>query len=334
MKKILITGANGFIGSSLTDEAIEQGYEVFAGVRKTSNRRFLANKPLQFFELDYTSPVSLHESFNAFKNESGGFDYIIHNAGITQAKKKEDFFTVNFQYTKTLADAVISSGMNIQKMVYISSLATYGPGDEKTMLPIHTLQNREPVSEYGKSKLMAEEYLRALTDLPSVIIQPTAVYGPRDKDFLQFVRLVNNGLEPYIGRHRQMISLVYVKDLARAVLRLTSSSFVGGSYIVSDENEYSKEELGAAIKNILNKKTLKFKLPLMPVKLAVSGVSKLSEVLFQSLPFLNTEKLHEISRANWMCTSNVWEQIQEKPSFDLHNGMAETIQWYRENRWL
>src|SRR5438045_3510699 len=102
MKKILITGASGFIGSSLVEEGLRRGYEIVAGIRKSSSKKYLADERIKFIELDFTNQKRLEEQLADFSNKQGKFDYVIHNAGITKAKKTQDYFTVNFQYTKNL----------------------------------------------------------------------------------------------------------------------------------------------------------------------------------------------------------------------------------------
>ena len=101
-KKGLITGASGFIGSFLVEEALRQNYQVYAGIRKSSSKKFLQYDNLNFFELDFSSQELLTQNFKIFQEQQGNFDFVIHNAGITQAKKLEDFTTVNYQYTKNL----------------------------------------------------------------------------------------------------------------------------------------------------------------------------------------------------------------------------------------
>jgi len=334
-KKVLITGASGFIGSFLIEEALKKGFEVYAGIRKTSSKQFLQHAAIRFFELDFSSVETLTISFKKFKKIHEGFDYIIHNAGITQAKKHDDFYTVNFEYTKNLVEAIRSSSMPLQKFVFISSLASYGPGNAKPLQPIEVSDEHQPISVYGKSKLKATQYICGLSDFPYLIIHPTGVYGPRDKDFLQFFKLVNKGFEPYIGRHKQLLSLIYVKDVAKAVIALLSSSYVNRSYLLSDGRQYDKEQIGIEAKRFLNKKTIKLKLPMRLVQTTVAGIDAMHQLFFNRMPFLNKEKLYEISSANWLCNSDdVWEHINDTPSYSLQQGVAETIVWYKENKWL
>lgn len=334
-KKVLITGASGFIGSFLVEEALESGYEVYAGIRRTSSKQFLQHKTLRFFELDFSSPEFMQQQLHSFTQKEGGFHYIIHNAGITQAKKREDFYTVNFDYTRNLAEAVLASAMPVEKFILISSLASYGPGDVRAMRPIDVADEYKPISEYGKSKQKATEYIRSLSQLPHLVIHPTGVYGPRDKDFFQFIKLVSKGFEPYVGRHRQQLSLIYVKDVAKAVIGLMSSSHVNCSYLLSDGNSYDKEQIGIEAKRTLNRKTVKIKLPLKMVQTAVSGIDGVYKIFLNRLPFINREKLDEISSANWLCNSHaVWKDLQQQPAYDLQKGIEETIGWYKEQKWL
>lgn len=334
MKKVLITGASGFIGSFLVEEALRQGFVVYAGIRKTSSRRFLQQPELKFVELDFSSPPLLLEQLNRAVQEHGGFDYIIHNAGITQARTQKEFHTVNFHYTQYLVESVKACGMPLKKFVLISSLASFGPGNAASLKPIDHSDECRPVSDYGKSKLKAAQHL-ATSGLPWLSVHPTGVYGPRDKGFFQFIKLVNRGLEPYVGRHAQSLSLIYVKDLARAVVALLSAPAVNQAFLVSDGRTYAKDQIGTEAKAVLKKRTLKIMLPLKPVQVCVSGIDKLNQVFFRRLPFLNRQKLDEISCANWLCNSEaVWQSIRQSPQYDLQRGIAETIAWYKEEKWL
>jgi UDP-glucose 4-epimerase len=333
-EKILITGATSFIGSYLVEQALQNNLDVFAGVRKTSSKKYLQQKEIHFIELDFSSPEILIEQLNDCVQQFGGFDYIIHNAGLTQAKKKEDFYKVNYECAKNLADAVIECGMKIKKFTLISSLAAYGPGDPTSFKKITTADSQNPISTYGKSKQLIEQYIKSLQNFPFIIINPTAVYGPRDKDFLEFVKLIHKGYEPYIGTNKQMVSMIYVKDLARAIVQSTLSFFVNKSYIVADTKDYNKLELGEIVKSILHKKTIVIKIPSIIIKSIVAIIDSVYK-LFGTIPFLNLEKINEISAANWLCDANeIWNDLQTQPEYFLQKGMQETIEWYQENKWI
>ncbi|HVM86958.1 MAG TPA: NAD(P)-dependent oxidoreductase [Puia sp.] len=332
--KILITGASGFIGSALVEEALRKGYMVFAGLRKGSSKIFLQHPAIHFFEMDFSSPELLEQQFRQFNSAEGGFDIIIHNAGITRAHHKNDFYTVNCGYTKNFAHALTAAGSLPRQFVFISSLATYGPGDPSGREPIQLSSFQQPVSAYAKSKLEAEKFLQSLPALKTVIMRPTAVYGPRDKDFLSYFQIIKKGVEIKIGSGRQLLSFIYVRDLARIIFKILDEEHPQKAYLLSDTNNYRKDELGKMIRKALGKKALKITLPLSIVKPAVFGMEKIYG-LFGRMPFIHSEKLSEISAPNWACDSKcTWEKYNVKPEHDLESGIQETAAWYRENGWL
>jgi nucleoside-diphosphate-sugar epimerase len=335
MKKVLITGASGFIGSFIVEEALHKGYDVYAAVRASSNKQFLQDPNIKFVELDLSNKEKLQQQFYLLQQEDIHFDYVIHNAGITHAKKGESFYDTNFCNTKNVVDALVASSMPLQKFVLTSSLAAYGPGNADTLQPIQQTDKKTPVSLYAKSKLLAEEYVASQKHFPYLVINPTGVYGPRDKAFLQFVQMIKSGWEPYVGRNKQMVSLIYVKDLAKAIIALLPSWCQQKSFIIADGFDYDKEEMGTIAKQVLQKKTIKLKLPVTPVRIAVKAIDKLHTAIKGYPPFLNSEKIDEISQPNWLCDSReIWSTLNDQPAYNLESGLKETIEWYQANNWL
>jgi UDP-glucose 4-epimerase len=186
MVKILITGASGFVGSFLVEEALKRAYSTYAGVRKTSNLRYLSDSEISFFNCDFSDKEDIKKELA----KQSPFDYIIHNAGITKTCRKEDFNTVNYQYTKNLIEAIKESKNALKKFVYISSLAAQGPGKTKTNIPVSFDDKPRPKSFYGLSKLKSENYIKS-AGLDYLIFRPTGVYGPREKDYLQVFKSIN-----------------------------------------------------------------------------------------------------------------------------------------------
>ncbi len=331
---ILITGASGFIGSHLVDEALRFDWDVYASVRATSSKAYLTDKRIHFIELDLSSQQKLEIQLDELISLMGGFDYVIHNAGITYAPKKEDFYTVNAQYTKNLVQALQAKGLPRKKFVLISSLAVYGPGNADTFKPIHVNDAPAPISTYAKSKWQGEQFVQSLQSFPYLILNPTAVYGPRDRDFLGLVKMVKMGFELSIGRYRQMTSLIYVKDLARVVMAATLSELNHRSFLISDGNGYDQKLLAQFVKQYLHRQTWRITIPLAMFQLAVKAIDRCYSVL-GTQPFLNEEKVKEISSANWLCDgTEIWEELKIKPQHSLEIGLKETLKWYEEQKWI
>jgi dihydroflavonol-4-reductase len=332
MKKILITGASGFIGSSLVDEGLKRGYQIIAGIRRTSNKKYLSDNRIQFIELDLTDQKNLEQQVSEFCSEHGKFDYVIHNAGITKAKKIQDYFTVNFQYTRNLVDTLIKSNNIPEKFVYMSSLAAYGPGS--TQEPIRQTDTPKPVTSYGKSKLESENYLRSLNDFPYVIIRPTAVYGPRDKDIFILIKMLNRNFEAYLGFGKQVLSFVHVKDLVRAIFLTLESPHKRKEYFVSDGNIYDSKMFNTTAKKYLAKKTIAITIPTSVLKPIAFSVEMIAS-LFGTIATINRERLKEFEARNWSIDATpLQNETGFKAEYDLDSGLKETIGWYKENGWL
>ena len=175
--KILITGASGFIGGFLVKEALHRGYETWAGVRASSSRENLQDERIRFIDLKYNNPEALTAQLTDFAREHGAWDYVIHNAGLTKTTDKKSFFRINAEYTHHFIEALAAAGCKPKKFLLMSSLSSYGRGDEKTFRPIRLDDPQQPDTAYGKSKLEAENYIRSQSHFPYVILRPTGVYG-------------------------------------------------------------------------------------------------------------------------------------------------------------
>lgn len=333
MARILITGASGFIGGYLVEQALQNGHEVTAAVRPTSDRSRLNDSRLNFLDLPLGEEALMTEQLK----KAGRFDWIIHNAGVTKALSPEGYREGNTENTRRLTMVLQRLEQQPDKFLFVSSLASLGTTPPGSAM-VHAHQPPQPLTYYGESKLQTEALLEALPhDFPWVVVQPTAVYGPWERDILTFIRMANMGLEVSIGLNSQRLSFIHAADVARAIFQVleTSKPVQHRKFIVSDGKAYTTEDLGAAVRAALgDKKTLKIRVPLGLVKQIAGVIETIGQ--WQNKPTtLNRNKIQELSAENWHCdASPLFEELSFQPEFDLYRGMHQTVNWYRQAGWL
>lgn len=330
-KKILITGASGFIGSYLVESALKKNYLTVAAVRPTSNKQWLTDPAIHFLEFDFKNDQTLDHAVREFVERFGNIDYVIHNAGVTRANKNEDYDQINCENTIRLVHALQRNNQVPEKFVLISSLAAYGPA--KNEAPVKAVDIKAPLTAYGRSKHKAEEFLYTLTNFPFVIINPTAVYGPKDKDVFFLINSIHKGFEVYIGNSGQLLSFVHASDLVEAIFIAMESDSVGKNFLVSDQQVYTSKAFNQAIKTILQKKTLALVLP-VPVVRTVAVFAELVGKISGKVPILNRERLKEFEAPNWAVDCTDINQLGYSPQYDLQSGLNDAIKWYKEQGWL
>ena len=325
-KKILITGASGFVGGFLVEEAISRGFEVHSAVRASSDTQVLDQLDTKLVQLNFEDVGGMSQLLRA---ES--YDYIIHNAGLTKAKERNAYFKVNDTYLRNLTSAIRSSDIQLDKFLFVSSLAAYGPADHQSDKIVTDQSTPHPVTNYGRSKLSGEKHLKAQDYIPWNIIRPTAVYGPREYDLLTVYQTIANHLELYVGFSKQQLTFIYVKDLVRAMMDVLISDKEQTSYFVTDGNIYSAQEMNDIVKRELGAKyTLKLKLPIFVVK-SLAYFSEKVAGLSGKYPPLNIEKVQELRARNWNCDINpLVNDIRFAADYNLERGLAETIAWCKE----
>ncbi len=324
--KVLITGASGFIGSHLVSAALERGWDVYAGIRASSNRTDLKDERLRFFPVDFDKPEELNRDLEEFAKSSGGFQYVIHNAGITKPRDPDEFYRGNALFTKNFAQALLDSQPGLRKFVYMSSIAALGPGDPDTFAPITESQQPNPITPYGRSKLKAEELLAGVDGLPHVSIRPSGVYGPRDEKLVgRLVNLFNRGLEVRIGPKDQRLSFVHVKDLATVTLDACVTDTSAGAFNISDGGNYSLVEFYKIITDNMGVRTVPIRIP---TRLLVSYGYVLFKVMtaMGKQVLLSHYKMREVTAKNWVIDiSHARQHLNYRPEYDLKSGVAQTL---------
>lgn len=333
--KILVTGASGFIGSFLVEEGLVEGMQVWAGVRKSSSRKYLQDERIRFAELDFTDSDRLSSQLQKHKTEHGGWDYIIHCAGVTKCIDKAGFEIGNYWATRHFIETLVSLDMVPKNFIFISSLSVFGPVREKDYSPICETDIPAPNTAYGISKLNTEKYLQGLKNFPYVIFRPTGVYGPREKDYFLMVESICNHVDFVAGYKRQDITFIYVKDLVQAVYLAIKKNVTYRSYFVSDGEVYNSRTFSDLIRKELgNPWMIRFVCPLPLLKI-ISSVVDLFSRFTHKPSTLNGDKYNIMKQRNWRCDiTPVIRELGYRPEYNLERGVKETIRWYKEEEWI
>lgn len=320
--KALVTGATGFIGSHLVEELIKKGYSVTCLARKTSQLRWIEGLEVNILYGDC-------EDGDSLKQIPRDLDYVFHLAGLTKARREEDFFCVNVKGTENLLRAVAARASGVKRFIHLSSLAAAGPSRNGS--PLNESLEPRPVSSYGKSKLEGEAVIMRHRDaLPVTIIRPPAVYGPRDKDFHVLFKMLKKGFYPHWGKC--YYSLLYVDDLVRGIIMAAEEKEAeGGVYFLSDGKVYSNEDIVNEIAIVLDTKIVKIRIP-RPVMAVLVGIS---EKMGRGASIINKDKLKELNYFHWTCdSSKAGKDFKFVPKVSIKEGIKWTADWYRIHQWL
>lgn len=334
-KKILVTGASGFIGSFLVEGALERGMKAWAGIRHTSSREYLQDDRILFAELDFGQKDKLKEQLAAHKQEHDGWDYIIHCAGVTKCKDRKDFEKGNYEATVNFVESLKELDMVPSHFVYLSSLSVFGPIHEDTYQPIGEHDRPQPNTAYGVSKLKSEQYLQELKDFPYVIYRPTGVYGPRERDYFLMAKSIRQHIDFAPGFKRQDLTFIYVKDLVQAVYLCIEKGVTRRAYFVSDGQVYSARSFSDLIqKELGNPWVLHVKCPLIVLKIVSLLAEKVAGLLGKAST-LNGDKYNIMKQRNWQCDiSPLINELGYRPEYLLDKGVKEIIAWYKKEKWL
>lgn len=330
--KILVTGASGFIGSYIVEEALKQGLETWAAIRPTSSRQYLNDERIHFINLNLSSQEDLEKEL-----EGHDFDYIVHAAGATKCLHAQDFYRVNTEGTKHLVDAVLHLGMPIKRFVFISSLSVFGAVKEQQPYQEITEEDTpKPNTAYGKSKLAAEEYLDSIgNDFPYIILRPTGVYGPREKDYFLMAKSIKGHVDFAVGFKRQDITFVYVQDVVQAVFLALDRGRDGRKYFLSDGEVYNSSEFSNLLcKELGSPWLLRIKAPICVLKIVTFFGEYLGR-LTGRMSALNQDKYNILKQRNWRCNIEpTCDELGYHPHYKLADGVRLAVEWYKENHWL
>lgn len=322
----LVTGSTGFIGSHLVDELLRQGIGVRIVVRPSSDLKFLPQDKIEVRTGQLQDPTFMREAV-------AGVDYIFHVAGTLVARDLEGFRDVNVKPTRLLLEAAVQTP-GFKRFVLVSSQGASGPSKDGRPLTEDDLPN--PVSDYGRTKLEAEYVALEFKDrVPVTIVRPSAVYGPRDSNFVRLMRNLQQGFLPRFGKAERYTNLVHARDLAQGLIRAAESpNTVGQVYFVSNDRIYSYDEFVTGMEAALGCHARR---PVVPeATLGLMGlVARLNKRLTGKVGLMDEQRIATVRERFWTAdVSKMRRDFGWVPPTPLEAGLKETVAWYRQEGWI
>jgi nucleoside-diphosphate-sugar epimerase len=320
--KAFLTGGTGFIGSHLIDLLLARGAEVHVLVRNPDKESALLKREVNLLRGDLFSIPAL----------PAGLDIVFHLAGKTRSLNSADYYTVNQEGTASLFRS-LARYKERPKVVVLSSQAAAGPSLDGH--PVKESDPPRPVTDYGWSKLRAEqEALRFRDEFPVIIVRACSVFGPQDRDFFNYFKLMARGIA-LSPRQEKTASLIYVKDLVEALLLCAGAEVPSGEIInIADARPYTWDEVVRVAAASLGRKCLTIKLP--------KGAFFLLSILYEAGNHLtrnpgvfNRDKYRDFIQPGWLVdVGKAAELLSFRPRYSLQQALQETISWYLAERWL
>ena len=325
MKKIVITGANGFVGSALAIKLLKSGYEVTCLVRTGSDVDLIENE----LNICYINYNNLEE----IKSVLQGKDILIHVAALTRARKWETFQKINIDLTETLLN--ICNNSSIKQFIFMSSQAVAGPA-----LNEHSGKKEEdspnPITMYGKSKLLAEEIIRRNAKIQWTIIRPVSVYGAGDKDFLALFKMVKNHFVFLNSFRIKYYNLLHIDELTNLIERaINNKDAFNETFFAANPRIIKNSDLHKLIGEAINSKTIAIRIPEFLLFPIASVLEFISLIFKRKFPIINRDKVKEFKEDYWIVdTSKTKNKLNIEFKDEYLVNFKKTYQWYKDKGWL
>ncbi len=336
-KRVLVTGANGFIGSHLVQALTARGDQVTCLVRKTSQLRQLESRDVRIQYGDVTDPQALRA---AVEDQ----DVIYHVAGVASSAGKNRLYEVNERGTHHVA-AACAAETTPPVLLLVSSMAASGPSVNDQ--PRFEVDPVKPVSHYGRSKLAGERAAAAFADrIPITIVRPPIVLGEADKLGFQLYEMIwRCRMHMMVGLGRRKYSIVHADDLARLMILCAER---GKRLRCADESDPEREgvyfaacdkaptfaELGRLVAKAMDRRVLLVPSPPRAIWV-VAAVAELWGQLRGRPGILHIDKVREVRSGSWFCSARrAVDELGFCVASTLLDRLRQTIEWYQREGWL
>ena len=304
-RTIALTGATGFIGRNLARRLTATGWQIRALVRPRSQWAQQAEMAIRWIKGDLGDLDSLRRLVR-------GANAILHCAGAVRGASQAHFNRVNVDGVARLVQAAREQHQ-VPRFLLISSLAA-----------------REPyLSPYAASKKRGEETLAAAGgDMDWTILRPSAVYGPGDKELFPLFRWIGRGIAPVLGTKTARFSLLYVEDLAEAMVKwLDNGRGRRQPFELHDGHPggYTWSDVIDTVARFYGRKPFQLQVPASLLKLLARVNITAARVLGYA-PMLTPGKVRELRHSNWVCDNGpLSHEIGWSPHISLEEGLRRTL---------
>jgi nucleoside-diphosphate-sugar epimerase len=328
--KVLITGANGFVGIHLTKRLVREGCAVRAMVQGGQDHPELRHPLIEICSGELLDRSSLCHAMK-------GVQQVYHLAGLVGdwAPDPRNFYRVNVQGTLNLLEA--AKEMGVEKIVATSTVGALGPPDQSNVQPMDELHVRlhDFTLDYEASKFQSDTRMLqyVLQGMNIVIVYPTRIYGPgsvdRKNGYLWLMKTyLNKGLIAYPNVGKALSNLVYIDDIVEGHILAMRNGKAGEKYILGGENA-SMDDFLETIFAITGKKARRIPLPLWGLRLSARMMAVVAKVNGKQ-PLL-TRKLLEKSKYSWPVSIEKAKRELGYAPHSLEQGVRKSIEWLREN---
>lgn len=324
-KLVVLTGATGFLGSHLAEALLDHGWRVRASCRAESDRRWLADRPVEWRVSDLNSAEDCRALLQ-------GAHTVVHCAGVVSALRESDYQRGNVDTTANLIKGAAFTLPGDGAFILVSSLAAHGPAGLDR--PAVESDPCRPITAYGRSKLAAEDLVVGQAwPFRTAAVRPPALCGPRDRAFVPLLHYAYRGWTARFGRRMTGLSLLDGRDAAAAVAAVANTPAARGVYFAEDGRKgYSWDDLAAALAHAVERPVRSVTVPLRALRLA----GRLSGGWRPGRPsVLGPDRLLDLDTDGWVCDGSL---LTAATGFvaarDAATSLTDALLFYRKAGWL
>jgi nucleoside-diphosphate-sugar epimerase len=325
--KVLVTGATGFVGSHLCERLIQEGYEVRALARESSDVSLLKSLGIQIVYGNILDIDSVERAVD-------GCGVVYHLAARTSRHSSscsQDDYAINIEGTKRVVNAAVKAG--IERFVYGSSVGVYGiiknpPVDEQTP--------PNPNTCYRDSKLKGEVVVLSQyknEGLPVVIARISSVYGPRSLNWLSLFQALARKRFRMLGSGENHRDMVYISDVVEGIkLCGVKKGIEGETYILSGKEPQKLNQLVYMIAEELGVNIPSIRSPEFPFRAWYDFATFIYMHSGLELPRAHTYELFLEDRV--LNITKAQKELGYDPKVSIREGIQQAVRWYRENGYI